>query len=97
MFYCQAHLKYWQFCRSVCWGVAWMEEIRITHRILAGKSEGRKIFWGPSGVNTGPEVGYENVEWIHQAQDGELWWAPVYMVTNPSSHKRYGISWSVEL
>jgi hypothetical protein len=37
------------------------------------------------------EIGWEDVDWIHLAQDRDQWWALVKTVMNVQVHKRWGI------
>jgi hypothetical protein len=66
-----------------------MREMRIGYKILVGKPEGKRSFRRPRsrmkdniGVNL-REIGWEIVDWIHQAQDRDRWqWALLNMVMN---------------
>jgi len=37
------------------------------------------------------EVGWDDVDWIHLAQNRDQWQGPVIMVMNFGFHKRWGI------
>jgi hypothetical protein len=73
----------WQIkSRSMRWAghVARMGEERNVYRVLVGKAEGKRQLERPSrrwedGIKM--EIGWEGVEWIHLAQDSDLWRALV--------------------
>jgi hypothetical protein len=60
-----------------------MGEGRNVHRVLVGKSEGKRQLVKPrrrweDGIKMDlREIGWGGVEWIHLAQDRDCWWAVV--------------------
>jgi hypothetical protein len=68
--------------------VAHMGEESNVYRVLAGKPEGRRPLGRPrrrweDGLKMDLlEIGWGGVEWIHLAQDRDLWQALVNAVTN---------------
>jgi hypothetical protein len=78
--------------------VAGMEERGNVYKIVVGKSKG-KMPLGSHGhrwkdnirIDLG-EIGWEDVDCIYLAQDGDQWWTLVNTVMNLGFHKRRGIS-----
>jgi hypothetical protein len=68
--------------------VACMGEGRNVYRVLVGKPEGKRPLERPrfrreDGIKMDlRETGWGGVEWIHLAQDRDLWWALVNAVMN---------------
>jgi hypothetical protein len=68
--------------------VACMGEERNVYRVLVGKSEGKRPLGRPrhrweDGIKMDlREIGWGAVEWIHLAEDRDLWWALVNAVMN---------------
>jgi hypothetical protein len=68
--------------------VAHMGEMRNPNRILVGKPEGKRLFrrlrhrYEDNMRKDLKDIGWEGVDWMHLAQDRDLWWALVKMVTN---------------
>jgi hypothetical protein len=65
-----------------------MGEIRNAYTILVRKPEGKRSLqrqrhgWKDNIAMDLTETGCEGVEWMHVAQDRDLWWALVNMVIN---------------
>jgi hypothetical protein len=63
-------------------------EERKVYKVLVGKPEGKRPLERPrrrweDGINMDlREIGWEGVEWIHQAQDRDRWLAVVNAVMN---------------
>jgi hypothetical protein len=68
--------------------VARMGAGRNVYRVLEGKPEGKRPLGSPrhrweDGIKMDlREIGWGGVEWIHLAQDRDLWWAVVNAVMN---------------
>jgi hypothetical protein len=68
--------------------VAHMGAGRNVYRVLAGKPEGKSPLERPrrrweDGIKMNlREIGWGRVEWIHLAQERDLWWALVNAVMN---------------
>jgi hypothetical protein len=68
--------------------VACMGEGRKLYRLLMGKPKGKKPLgrlrhrWEDGIKMDLRETGWEDVEWIHLAQDRDQWWALVNTVMN---------------
>jgi hypothetical protein len=68
--------------------IANMGEVRNAGNILIGKPEGKRPLgiprhkWDDNIGMDHRERGWEVVDWIHVAQDRELWWVLVNMVMN---------------
>jgi hypothetical protein len=68
--------------------VARMGEGRNVYRILVGKPEGNRPLerprhrWDDGFKMDLREIGWGGVEWIHLAQDRDIWWALVNAVMN---------------
>jgi hypothetical protein len=66
-----------------------MEERRSAHRVLVGKTEGKKLLGGPRQRwedNTKMdlmELGWKGLDWIGLAQDIDRWWAVMNKINNP--------------
>jgi len=64
------------------------EALRKMYKILVGKQEERKPLWKPKdscrdNIKMGlKEIGYEDVKWIHVAQDMVQWQALVNKLTS---------------
>jgi hypothetical protein len=62
--------------------------MRKAHKILVRKPEGKRPHGRPrcrleDNIRKDfRETGWEGVDWMHVAQDRDLWWALVNMVTN---------------
>jgi hypothetical protein len=57
-----------------------VREIRSAYEILTGKSEGKRPLRRPRHRREDikmdlKEIRWEDVDWIHQAQDRDWWWA----------------------
>jgi hypothetical protein len=65
-----------------------MGEGRNVYRVLVGRPEGKRPLGRPrhrweDGIKMDlREIGWGGVEWIHLAQDRDLWWALVNVVMN---------------
>jgi hypothetical protein len=65
-----------------------MEEMRSASKILVGKPEGKRPLgryrhkWADNNKKDLKEIGYEDVDWIHQAQNKHQKWDFVNMVMN---------------
>jgi hypothetical protein len=65
-----------------------MGQMRKAYKILVGKSEEKKpcgrsrCRWEDNIRMDLREVGWEDVDWIHLAEDRYQWWAPVKTVMN---------------
>jgi hypothetical protein len=68
--------------------VACMEEVRGAYNILVGRPEGRRPLgrhrnrWEDNIKIDLREIGFEDVDWIHWAQDRDRWRALVNTVMN---------------
>jgi transcription termination factor 2 len=68
--------------------VAGMGEVRGAYNILVGRPEGRRPLgkprrrWKDNIKMDLREIGFEDVDWIHLAQDRDRWQALVNMVMN---------------
>jgi hypothetical protein len=68
--------------------VARMGQVRGAYNILGGRPEGRRPLgrpWHRGEDNIKMhlrEIGFGNVDWIHLAQNRDMWWALVNMVMN---------------
>jgi hypothetical protein len=77
--------------RSIRWvgHVELMAEGRNVYRVLMGKPEGKRPLESPrrrweDGLKMDMrEIGWGGVEWIHLAQDRDLWRSVVNVVLNP--------------
>jgi hypothetical protein len=65
-----------------------MGEVRGAYNILVGRPEGRRLLGRPRRrwednikIDLG-ETGFEDVDWIHLAQDGDSWRALLNTVMN---------------
>jgi hypothetical protein len=61
-------------------------DILGAYRVLVGRPEGKRPFERPrhkwkDNINL-QEVGWESMDWIHQAPDRERWQAPVTVMMN---------------
>jgi hypothetical protein len=65
-----------------------MGEVRDAYNILVGRPEGRRPLgrprsrWEDNIKIDLRETGFEDVDWIHWAQDRDRWWALVNTVMN---------------
>jgi ribosome biogenesis protein Nip4 len=65
-----------------------MGEVRGAYNILVGRPEGRRQLerprhrWEDNIKMDLREIGFEDVDWIHLAQDRDRWWAVVNAVMN---------------
>jgi len=65
-----------------------VRKMRKAHKILVRKPEGKRPHGRPrcrleDNIRKDfRETGWEGVDWMHVAQDRDLWWALVNMVTN---------------
>jgi hypothetical protein len=65
-----------------------MGEMRNTYNILVGKPEGKRPFrrsghrWEDNIRMDFREIRWEDVDWLHLAQDREQWWTVVNRVMN---------------
>jgi hypothetical protein len=65
-----------------------MGEIRNTYKMLVGKLEMKRPLGRPSSrwedniTMDLKEIQWEDVDWIHMAQDGSHWWGLVNTVMN---------------
>jgi hypothetical protein len=63
-----------------------MEEVRNVYNILVGETEGKRSLGRPRHVSEDnikmdiKEISWAGVDWIHLAQDGDPWQAPVNIV-----------------
>jgi hypothetical protein len=68
--------------------VACVGEMRNAYKILVRKHQGKRPLrrprssWGDNIRMNYREIGWEDVDWVHLTQDGDLWWAHVNMVMN---------------
>jgi hypothetical protein len=64
--------------------VVWMGEMRNAYNILVGKPEGKRLFIRPRHRYRMDlkEIGCENMDWIHLAQDRDHLMVLVNMVMN---------------
>jgi hypothetical protein len=69
-----------------------MGELRDAYKILVGKPEkkrprGRPIFKRENNIIMDfQEEGWEDVDWIHLAQDSDQWWAVMNTVIKIRAH-----------
>jgi hypothetical protein len=76
--------------------VACMGEMINTYKILVTKPEGKRLLGRPRHrwVNNITvdlrEIGWECVDWMHQAQDRDLWWDLVKILMNLQVSQRAG-------
>jgi hypothetical protein len=65
-----------------------MREVRGAHNILVGRPEGKRPLGKPRRRREDNikmdlrEIGFGDVDWIHLAQDRDMWQALVNMVMN---------------
>jgi hypothetical protein len=63
-------------------------EVSNAYKILVGEPEGKRSLersrhrWEDNIRVDLKKIGWEGVDWIHLAQDGDRWWAVVNMVMN---------------
>jgi hypothetical protein len=68
--------------------MACMEEVRGAYNILVGRPEGRRPLgsprrrWEDNNKMDLREIGFGDVDWIHWAQDRDMWRALVNTVMN---------------
>jgi hypothetical protein len=66
--------------------VALMGKMRSAYKILARKSQGKRLLGRPRRKRDiridSKKIGWEGVDWIHLPQDREQWQAVVNMVMN---------------
>jgi hypothetical protein len=68
--------------------IACMGEIRKAYKIVVGKPEGKRPLGSPrhsweDNIRMDlMEIGWENVLWIHLAQDKDQWWTTVKTIMN---------------
>jgi hypothetical protein len=64
-----------------------MREMRNAHNIFVRKSEGKRQLGRPrhrcdDNIIDSSEIGWEDVDWMHQAQNRDRWWALLNAIMN---------------